>query len=446
MTADGGRRTADRGRRKSDGGRQTADRGRRLAQVNRGRRSAVGGHSSAVGGRPSAVNSAPILIAGAGPVGLSLALALARAGLPVELFEADAELNTEIRASTFHPKTLELFAQWGVADAILAHGYKVDRLQYWERDPQRLVAEFDYAAIAADTPYPFRLQCPQHIATRVLKPALETAATAQIHMGHKLLDFTDHGDRVSARFETADGVVEREGSYLCGADGTRSVVRKQLGVGFQGKTYADRFLLIGSDLNTGDLLPGAAQVCYIFDPHEWVIILNLPDIVRVVFRMTADEDEAFALREANLRARIHNFFGETPPYQIKTTQLYRVHQRVADSFRVGRAILLGDAAHNNNPSGGMGMNSGIHDAANLAEKLSRIWQGQADDLLDEYADERRRYAVESVQLYSDQQYNNMVMDAAEARQRRNQSLAETAANPAQARAYLLRASMLEERI
>jgi 3-(3-hydroxy-phenyl)propionate hydroxylase len=119
---------------------------------------------------------------------------------------------------------------------------------------------------------------------------------------------------------------------------------------------------------------------------------------------------------------------------------------VADSFRVGRAILLGDAAHNNNPSGGMGMNSGIHDAANLAEKLGRIWQGEPDEILDDYAQERRRYAVESVQLYSDQQYNNMVMATAEARLQRNKLLAETAANPAMARAYLLRASMLEERI
>lgn len=422
----------------------SADGGRQPTIAVGRQRSAV--KEIAVGRRPSAVDPHPILIIGAGPVGLSLGLALARAGLPVELFEADAELNREIRASTFHPKTLELFERWGVVEEILAHGYQVDRLQYWEREPRRLVADFDYAAIAGDTPYPFRLQCPQHIATRVLKPALEAAPTASVHMGHRLIDFTDHGDHVTARFETAEGIVSREGAYLCGADGSHSTVRKQLGIGFQGKTYADRFLLIGSDLNTGDLLPGAAQVCYIFDPQEWVIILNLPDIVRVVFRMTADEDEEFALREENLRARIRNFFGETPPYRIKTTQLYRVHQRVADSFRVGRAILLGDAAHNNNPSGGMGMNSGIHDAANLADKLARIWQGETDDLLDDYTRERRQYALESVQLYSDQQYNNMVMTTAEARHQRNQSLAETAANPAKARAYLLRASMLEERI
>lgn len=140
----------------------------------------------------------PILIAGAGPVGLSLALALARKDIPAEVFEQDAELNTQIRASTFHPKTLEMFAAWGIADEIIRHGYQVNRLQYWERAPRRLIADFDYACISDDTPYPYRLQCPQHIATRVLKPAVEATSTGKVNMGHKLIDFVDHGTHVTA--------------------------------------------------------------------------------------------------------------------------------------------------------------------------------------------------------------------------------------------------------
>ncbi|MBL8099916.1 MAG: FAD-dependent monooxygenase [Anaerolineales bacterium] len=391
-------------------------------------------------------NQFPILIVGAGPVGLSLALSLARAGIQAEVFEADEELNTQIRASTFHPKTLELFETWGVVDDVIKHGYKVNQLQYWERASRTIIADFDYQVIAKDTKYPYRLQCPQHIATRVLKPAVEVTEFGKVHMGHKLIDFVDCGTHVRARFETKNGIVEKDGSYLCGADGTHSTVRKQLNIGFQGKTYEDRFLLIGSDLNTNDLLPNAAQVCYVFDPQEWVIILNLPDIVRVVFRMQNDEDETIAMQEENLRKRISNFFGEVPDYKVKTTQLYRVHQRVADTFRVGRVVLVGDSAHNNNPSGGMGMNSGIHDAANLTEKLERIRNGEADSILDDYSTERRKYAIESVQLYSDQQYKNMAMTSDEERVKRNESLAEIANDPAKAREYLLKASMLEERI
>lgn len=391
-------------------------------------------------------NQFPILIVGAGPVGLSLALSLARVGIHAEVFEADEELNTQIRASTFHPKTLELFETWGVVDDVIQYGYKVDQLQYWERATRKVIADFDYQVIAKDTKYPYRLQCPQHIATRVLKPSVERTEFGKVHMGHKLIDFVDCGTHVKARFETKNGIVEKEGSYLCGADGTHSTVRKQLNIGFQGKTYEDRFLLIGSDLNTNDLLPNAAQVCYVFDPQEWVIILNLPDIVRVVFRMQNDEDETIAMQEENLRKRISNFFGEVPPFEIKTTQLYRVHQRVADTFRVGRVVLVGDSAHNNNPSGGMGMNSGIHDAANLTEKLVRIRNGEADDVLDEYSNERRKYAIESVQLYSDQQYKNMAMTSDDERVKRNESLAEIAKDTKKAREYLLKASMLEERI
>jgi 3-(3-hydroxy-phenyl)propionate hydroxylase len=373
-------------------------------------------------------------------------LALARKGIPAEVFEKDPELNVQIRASTFHPRTLELFHEWGVAEEVIQHGYKVNRLQYWERWPRQLIAEFDYAHIAGDTPFPYRLQCPQHVVTRILKPAVEATSTGSVHMGHELIDFTDHGTYVTARFTTTFGIVERQGAYLVGADGSHSTVRKRLNINFKGKTYEDRFLLIGSDLKISSLFPNAAPVCYIFDPQEWVIILNLPDIVRVVFRMTNDEDEAVALREENLRARMENFFGQLPSFNIKTTQLYRVHQRVADTFRVGRIILVGDAAHNNNPAGGMGMNSGIHDAANLADKFYRIQNGEPESLLDVYAEERRQYAMESVQLYTDQQYTSMVMSDEAERKRRNQILSETAKDPIRARAYLLRASMLEDRI
>ncbi|HSG45945.1 MAG TPA: NAD(P)/FAD-dependent oxidoreductase [Anaerolineales bacterium] len=165
-------------------------------------------------------SQSPILIVGAGPVGLSLALALSRAGIPTEFFEADTELNTQNRASTFHPKTLEMFETWGVVDEVIKHGYKVDQLQYWERAPRRLIADFDYDSVSKDTPYPYRLQCPQHIATRVLKPAVEATETGKVHMGHKLVDFTDHGTHITARFESPDGIVERTGSYIVGADGT----------------------------------------------------------------------------------------------------------------------------------------------------------------------------------------------------------------------------------
>jgi 3-(3-hydroxy-phenyl)propionate hydroxylase len=246
---------------------------------------------------------------------------LARAGIPAEVFEMDAELKQcKSAPAPFTPKRWRCSKSGGWWMKSFSHGYKWIACNIGNA-PRRLIADFDYSAIAQDTPYPYRLQCPAAYRHPCAEARPRSDCHGKVHMGHKLLDFTDHGTHVTARFETPSGLVEREGSYIIGADGTHSAVRKQLNIGFQGKTYEDRFLLIGSDLQTGDLLPGAAQVCYIFDPQEWVIILNLPDIVRVVFRMTDDENEEIAMREENLRARIRNFFGETSrlPHQNHAT-------------------------------------------------------------------------------------------------------------------------------
>jgi 3-(3-hydroxy-phenyl)propionate hydroxylase len=388
----------------------------------------------------------PILIIGAGPVGLCLALALGRAGIPVAVYEQDDELNSDIRASTFHPPTLEMLAEWGVVDGVMAQGYIVRELAYWERRTRQRIATFDYAAIANDTPFPYRVQCPQHILTRVLKPIVEQLPSATVQMGHRYLHHVDHGTHVAVTFETAQGEQTVTGAYLCGADGSRSAVRQALAMPFEGMTYADRFLLIGTDYDFETVFPEFGAVNYIFDPEEWVIILRLPDLARVVFRLKVDEDEAVAMSEGQLRQRMWRFIGEAVPFNIKTTQLYRVHQRVAAEFRRGRVLLLGDAAHINNPAGGMGMNSGIHDAHALAAVLAHSWPNVDWARLDQWSERRRIVALENVSTYSDKNYTDMAAKDADYRRERNVELAATAADPQLARAYLLRAAMLAERI
>lgn len=366
-------------------------------------------------------------------------------GLPAQVFEALPELSPEARASTFHPPTLEMFAEWGVIDPVLAQGHKVGRLQYWERATRHLVADFDYALIAGDTPYPYRVQLPQCEVTRILKPLVEADPHGAVFMSHQLVRFDDKGDCVEATFETPDGIKTVRGLYLCGADGSRSTIRKQLGLTFEGLTYPDRFLLIPSDINLKPLFPGLGPVNYFFDTEEWVIILHLPDVVRIVFQIRPEEDEAEILTAASLGARMQRLVGDTP-FTLKGPSIYSVHQRVAEKFRVGRVILLGDAAHINNPAGGMGMNSGIHDAHNLADKLGRVLTGEPDTLLDQYAAERRAWAVNKVQRHTHEVYSAMVVRDEAARQARNAHYRALAANPQTAREYLLKASMVEERI
>ncbi len=383
----------------------------------------------------------PILIIGAGPVGLSLARALTLKGHTAHVFEQLPDLSPEARASTFHAPTLEMFAEWGIIDEVLAQGHRVDSLEYWERATRERVARFDYALIAGDTPYPFRLQLPQSRVTRILLPHLQRSPLSAVHFNHTLTSITHHPASVSATFETPHGRVTVDGAYLIGADGSRSTVRKLLGLSFEGLTYPDRFLLIPCEVELGRVFPGLGPVTYVFDPEEWIIILHLPDVVRVVFQIRADEDEAEVLRPEAVRARLARLVGEAA-FTIKGASIYSVHQRVAETFRAGRVLLAGDAAHINNPAGGMGMNSGIHDAHLLAAALA----SGADSALDEYARVRRAWAVEKVQRHTHETYSAMVVRDEAERQARNEQFSRMAADPATAREYLLRASMLEDRV
>jgi 3-(3-hydroxy-phenyl)propionate hydroxylase len=392
-----------------------------------------------------ALSEHPILIVGAGPVGLCLALALGKQGFSVRVFEQLDDLSPEARASTLHPSTLEMLAAWGVVDAVLKCGSTVNRMQFWERESRTLIAEFHYDAIARDTAYPYRLQCPQNIVTRVLKTHIEeNYPNVCIHMGWCVESFADHGDSVSLLLTTPTGQQVITGCYLCAADGSRSVIRQQLNLGFDGMTYEDRFLLVAIDADLREIFPNLGPVSYIFDPREWVIVLHLPDVTRVVFRLRDDESREDAMQPESLRPRLHDFLGvENLPFNIVGSSVYAVHQRVAERFRVGRVLLLGDAAHINNPMGGMGMNSGIHDAHYLAQALGGVLNGEAGSALDTYAETRREYALKHIREYTHQQYRDMSATDIAHRAKRDQSMRDIAADSEQVRAFLLKASMFD---
>lgn len=390
--------------------------------------------------------SLPIIIVGAGPVGLSLATALLQKGIPVEVYEQCAELSPEARASTFHPRTLEMFAEWGVLDAVLEKGSQVDYLQFWERESRQLIAQFDYHVIADDTPYPFRLQCPQSVLTRILKPHVEASELGNVHMQHEFIAFEDKDTHVEVHFQTPEGNKIVKGRFLCGADGSKSIVREAMNIQFTGMTYHDRFLLAATDIDFKPIFPDLGPVSYIFDPVEWVIVLQLPDVTRVVFRIPEDADGELVQDHQALRERIYRFTDTRFDFKIHSTSIYNVHQRIAETLRKGNVILLGDAAHINNPMGGMGMNSGIHDAYELFEAIERVLQGESDELLDGYSQSRRNYALNHIQQSTDKNYRDMAANDEKYRQQRNDSFRAIAADKAKMRAYLIKRSMLDDRI
>jgi 3-(3-hydroxy-phenyl)propionate hydroxylase len=400
---------------------------------------------SAIRNPQSAVET-DVIVSGAGPVGMSLALALARQGVSVVVLEKLDELSHEARASTIHPPTLEFFDEIGIIDDILANGLRIENLQFWERQARELVADFPYKLIEKDTKYPFRFQCPQSTVTRIILKHIEATKCGKVLFNHEFLSAEQNESCVKVIAQTPEGEAEFCCKYLIGCDGAFSKVRENLQLGFEGKTYEDRFLLVSTNANLCGIFPNMGTVAYIFDPEEWVIIMTLPDTVRLVFRLNPDENADEAKQIESVKTRIANFLQTELTYDIKAVSTYHVHQRVTETFRVGRTILAGDAAHINNPTGGMGMNSGIHDSQMLAKNLIAVLNGGDEKLLDDYAEIRKQVAVKMVQATTDENYKNLSASDDNTRLKRNQELREAAKDSIKAREYLLKTAMLADRI
>jgi len=387
----------------------------------------------------------PVVIAGAGPTGLMCALALRRQGIPVALFEAEPALTHDLRAGSFHPPTLEMMAPYGITDRMLETGIKV---RHWQirNKPGDLIAEFDLNLLADVTPYPHRLHLEQHRLTPIQLDLLRNEGGADIRFGTKITGFAQNNDGVSVTVESGGEERTVEASWLIGADGGRSTVRRVLDVEFEGFTWPELFVVASTPYDFG--ARGFAFNCYIADPDEWGALFKLPDagppgLWRLAYPVNPDESDAALLEPARVEAALQRLLRKPEPYDVRYKSTYRVHQRVAVSFRTGRVLLAGDAAHLNNPLGGFGLNSGIHDAINLCDKLGRFWRGEGgDDLLDLYSRQRRAATVEQVQAMSIR--NKRLMEERDpAVQRAHlQEMIAVAANPAKARAHLLNTSMI----
>ncbi len=390
-----------------------------------------------------------VIVIGAGPVGLCLSLALAQDGIRVCLIEAlgdDNFLEQVPRAGTNHPATLELFDRIGLYDLIEPRGIIAPLFHYWDRHENTLIAEFDHIHLKDDTRFPYVLQCER---IKIVEEALKLAKAhpnIELRLSTTFTSFEQDADGVTAHVTNPAGEQEQiRGSYLISGEGARSIVRKDLDIEFEGFTYADRTLNI--EVAYDFTKHGYTQRNYISDPDEWSNLFHWkgpPDRWRVHFPTEPDEDPEALQRPEALQERLQRFIPTGRDFEIVGSNLYTVHQRVAKTFRAGRAILAGDSAHVNSPIGAMGMNSGVHDAFNMADKLVKILRKEAgDDTLDRYARQRRHVAVQHTQAETMRNKRVLAEKDPAVRQKNHDQLRHTAEDPKLARAFLLRSSLIE---
>lgn len=383
-----------------------------------------------------------VVIVGAGPTGLTAAFFLAAEGVDVLVVERGPGVFEDPRAATLHPPTLEIFAPSGVTDDILAQGIVARHWQFRGRE-EGLIASFDLDLLREDTPYPYRVQCEQHRLARMLLERLQRLPNFTIRWNCEVSDVQQDPKGVDIRLP--EGIVRA--AYLIGADGGRSIVRKSQEIGFEGFTYPERFLVVTHSHDFEQ--DGYCYTNYISDPEQWAAVFKVPGprppgIWRFTSPVRPEESEVELLDFECARHRLAALNPGAASAEILHTNLYVVHQRVAETFHRGRVLLVGDAAHINNPLGGMGMNFGIHDAASATKQLlSVLGGGDPTVLLSRYDRQRRHVAHAFLQSMSIQNKNLLEERDPAVRARKLSEMRDLAATPERARAHLLKTSMLE---
>jgi 3-(3-hydroxy-phenyl)propionate hydroxylase len=346
------------------------------------------------------MQSVQVIVAGAGPVGTVAALCLARQGIEVILLEALPTWAKDLRASTWHPPTLEMMAKLGVADRMVKHGLICPVYQYRDRRSPD-VFSFDLTELSDITEFPYRLQYEQFKFTRHLCELLADEPHATLRFSHEVIDVEQDADGVTVVAEY-QGVTEFfRADYVIGAEGANSILRRKMKIGFEGFTYPEKFVTLSTTYPVEQHFDGLSNVNYIADPAAWVLLLRTPDYWRVLVPAPENASDEYLLSDEFKDQVLRDVTGTQTTIASEHRVIYRIHQRVATNYRVDRVLLAGDAAHLNNPLGGFGMNSGIHDAWNLCAKLDRILNQGADTLLlDLYEKQRQTVTRDFIQTQS----------------------------------------------
>lgn len=379
-----------------------------------------------------------------------LALALHREGVPVTVLEALDEPFVDQRAATTHPPTLAMLDRLGLTARILPEGLIAPVYRFHDLATGEVVAEFDLGELQEELEFPYVLQYEQYKLVSKIQTLASGAPGFDVRFSSKVVGFVQTDDYVSVTVEHRDGERRQlRASYLVGCDGGRSSVRKSAAIEFDGFTYPEPFIKIGT---YHDFMEHDERIVlrnYFSDPEEWCNLFKVNGedgcpIWRAVFPLRRGETGEAAREPAALESRLQKFFPKRDAYEIAYANVYTVSQRVARTLNKGRVLLAGDSAHVNNPIGGMGLNGGIHDAVNLASKLARVWKGTGEPgLLDRYTRQRRKAATDFVQAQSIANKKLMEERDPVIRQRNLDALRRIGDDRQQRRAFMRRAALIE---
>ncbi|WP_149746221.1 FAD-dependent monooxygenase [Rhizobium sp. RU35A] len=386
-----------------------------------------------------------VLIVGAGPVGLVAACCLSQAGIPVTIVETSRDLPRDLRASTFHPPTLDMLDRFGVTGTLVERGLVCPTWQFRDRQ-EGVIATFDLGVLAGETRHPYRLQCEQWKLSEELRKLIDADDQIEIRYGAKAVTVTQDEARVTLTIENIeDGSREDlSGQYLIACDGAHSVVRKALGISFDGLTIPEIFLSMSTTFRFDEAIGDLAPIAYLTDPTEWAVLLRTPSLWRVLLPTDPSQTDEEIKDPDVMERRLQALCQKDGRYDVVHATAYRVHQRVAATYVANRIFLAGDAAHLNNPLGGMGMNGGIHDAVNLCDKLVEVWNGRAPlEITERYDRQRRKVAIETVQEQSLRNRKMMAENDPAARAAYHDELRRIVGDHARHKAYLMRSSMIQ---
>jgi 2-polyprenyl-6-methoxyphenol hydroxylase-like FAD-dependent oxidoreductase len=384
-----------------------------------------------------------VVVSGGGPVGLCVAFLAARRGLSVCVLETGAGIERDLRASTFHPPTLDMLEPFGIAAELVARGLVCPHWQI-RMHPSGDRAVFDLSVLADDTRHPFRLQCEQWKLSEALMSRIEADGAVSLGFGTSVEGFEQDAEGVTVFARSGAQAETVRARVLVGADGARSAVRRALALPFEGATYPETTLLVTTDMPFEEHLEGLSNVSYCWTEGGNFSLLKVPGRWRVSIYPREDLPIDDQLSEAAIEASLQAVVPCPAPYTVMEKRPYRVHQRIVPTYRVGRVALAGDAAHLNSPAGGMGLNGGIHDAFELVDAIAAVLlDGAALDRLELY--DRRRRPVARDQIIAQADRNRARMRERDPGRRRAMlaDLQATARDPDALRRHLLRSSMIE---